>query len=370
MMTHEQYLATRRFPALDGLRAIAALLVVVFHFGGPAWAVANGWVGVHLFFVLSGFLITTLALREESRNGKISLANFYIRRAFRILPVYFAVLGIVVVFIYLRGGFHTTGLADAMPYYLTFTNEFVTNAPFTQSWTLGVEQKFYLVWPFLAFGIAALGFPKRLGLALGLAALMTALIPVLPYSGAYAPILIGCALAIALHHRKGFAALRVFTHPVASVPVLAALVLVQTNLTKIEAVLGDGGTTGVLVYAVLAALLITSLIPRGPIAWFFSTPPMRFIGERSYSVYLLQGIVSTVVAGSIPQLGTARTLTAVGVTIAALIVADVLYRWVEVPMIDVGRKLVARRKTRIDDQDKPSAPDPTVRDTEPVLASG
>src|SRR3954463_4667976 len=89
MITHETYLATRRFDALDGVRAIAAVLVVVFHYGGPSWVRANGWIGVHLFFVLSGFLITTLALREEARNGRVSLAEFYIRRAFR----YYVILG-------------------------------------------------------------------------------------------------------------------------------------------------------------------------------------------------------------------------------------------------------------------------------------
>lgn len=370
MMTHEQYLTTKRFPALDGLRAIAALLVVVFHYGGPSWAMANGWIGVHLFFVLSGFLITTLALREEDRNGKISLANFYIRRAFRILPVYFAVLGIIVVFTYLRGQYTSSGLSGAMPYFLTFTNEYAHNAPFGQSWTLGVEQKFYLVWPFLAFGIAALSFPKRLGLAIGLIALMIALIPVMPYAGAYSPIIIGCALAIGLHYRKGFAILRVFTHPIASFGLLAALVVLQIHVTDIEAYFQDGGTIGGTTYAVLVALFITSLIPRGPIAWVFATPPMRFIGERSYSVYLLQGVAATVVGLSIPQLGAHRTLTAVVVTVVALIISDVLYRWVEVPMIDVGRKVVAWRKTRSDARSEPSAPDPTVREPEPALASG
>jgi peptidoglycan/LPS O-acetylase OafA/YrhL len=370
MMTHEQYLATKRFPALDGLRAIAALLVVVYHYGGPNWAMANGWIGVHLFFVLSGFLITTLALREEDRNGKISLADFYIRRAFRILPVYFAVLGIVVAFTYLRGKYSASGLSDAMPYFLTFTNEFAATAPFGQSWTLGIEQKFYLVWPFLAFGIAALSFPKRLGLAIGLIALMIALIPVMPYAGAYSPIIIGCALAIGLHYRKGFAVLRVFTHPIAGFVLLTALVVVQTHVTDIEAFLQDGGTVGGTTYAVLVALFIISLIPRGPIAWLFSTPPMRFIGERSYSVYLLQGVAASVVALSIPQLGVHRTLTALVVTVVALIVSDVLYRWVEVPMIDVGRKVVAWRKTRADGRDKPEQANPTLREAEPVLASG
>src|SRR6187551_1792962 len=91
--THADYLAQRRFPGLDGLRAIAASMVVLFHFGGPD--IVQGWIGVHLFFVLSGFLITTLLLREHDRAGRVALVDFYLRRAFRILPVYFLVLAAI-----------------------------------------------------------------------------------------------------------------------------------------------------------------------------------------------------------------------------------------------------------------------------------
>lgn len=148
MMTHDEYLETRRFPALDGVRAVAALLVVIFHYGGPSWVQANGWIGVHLFFVLSGYLITTLALREEASNGRVSLAEFYIRRAFRILPVNYVVMGVVVVFAYFRGmGLRQSGIVATLPWNVVFLGEYHFMALYGHSWTLGVEQKFYLVWP-------------------------------------------------------------------------------------------------------------------------------------------------------------------------------------------------------------------------------
>jgi len=348
MMTHEQYLTTKRFPALDGVRAIAAVLVVVFHYGGPTLIRANGWIGVHLFFVMSGFLITTLALREEDRNGRASLANFYIRRAFRILPVYYVILAMIVVFIYLRGALHTSGIIGALPWNLTFMGEFHQMTMFGQAWTLGVEQKFYVLWPLLAFAIAGLGFVKRLSLALGLVTMLIVLVTMIPYASAFASIVVGCALAIALHYRKGFAALRVFTHPAVGIVIAVLLVAVQMYVFEIGEFLNDEGNVyTVLGYVVLAALLVPSLVAGGsPLTWVLSRAPMRWIGERSYALYLVQQLVAAVVAAALPQFGPHRALTAVAVTIAGLLVADVLYRWVELPMIELGRRIIARRAQR------------------------
>lgn len=348
MMTHEQYLATKRFPALDGVRAIAAVLVVVFHYGGPNLLRANGWIGVHLFFVLSGFLITTLALREEDRNGRASLVNFYIRRAFRILPVYYVIVAMIVAFVYLRGGFHTSGITKALPWNLTFMGEFHQMTLFGQAWTLGVEQKFYVLWPLLAFAIAGLGFAKRLGLALGLVTVMIVFVSLIPYASAFASIIVGCALAITMHYRKGFKVLRVFTHPVVGLVMAAVLVAVQMYVFEISAFFHDEGSIyTVLGYVVIAALLVPSLVAGGnPLTWALSLAPMRWIGERSYALYLVQQLVAVVVISTFPMFGQQRALTALAVTIVGLLVADLLYRWVELPMIELGRRVIARRQQR------------------------
>src|SRR5436853_352766 len=92
---YEDWRAARYFPGLDGLRAIAALLVVFHHARTHRlWGVLEGWNGVTLFFVLSGFLITTLALREEDERGALRWRAFFVRRGFRILPVYLASLAL------------------------------------------------------------------------------------------------------------------------------------------------------------------------------------------------------------------------------------------------------------------------------------
>ena len=87
-MTHADYLTIRRFGVLDGLRAIAILLVFTAHQRGDLWPVFHGATGVTLFFVLSGYLITTLLLREEDRSGKVDFRSFYVRRTFRIYPMF------------------------------------------------------------------------------------------------------------------------------------------------------------------------------------------------------------------------------------------------------------------------------------------
>ncbi|MCG8920861.1 acyltransferase [Lentzea sp. CC55] len=350
-ITHAEYLALKRFPALDGMRAIAAVMVVFFHFAGPNWKWLNGWIGVHLFFVLSGFLITTLALREESRSGKLSLRDFYLRRAFRILPVYYAVLLVVVAFLWLRGEFTAYRLPDLLPYYLTFTNEWAMPGQiYGQSWTLGVEQKFYLVWPALMFTVGAFTLKRRLPMTIGLMVLAV----FGHFSGvsglsaaAYFMILLGCLLALVMHSPGAFAVVRPFTHPLAALPVLVVAALVQTNIAEIDAVFGgSGGLVPVALYGVAIALLVTSTLGRGPVRWLLSVRPMAFVGERSYSLYLVQEIACFAVIYTIPRLGTPRLAAAVVITLVALAMADLLYRWVELPMIDLGRALITRPHAR------------------------
>ncbi|RDI18703.1 acyltransferase family protein [Lentzea flaviverrucosa] len=350
-LTHGEYLAMKRFPALDGMRAIAAVMVVFFHYAGPQWARLNGWIGVHLFFVLSGYLITTLALREESRNGRISIRDFYVRRAFRILPVYYVVLGIVVAFAWLRHEYTSSGLASVMPFYLTFTNEFAPPGQvFGQSWTLGVEQKFYLVWPALMFTIGAFTLKRRLPMTLGLMALAAVgHFMEIPYvsPAAYFMIISGCLLAFLLHSPRSFGVLRPFTHPLVSVPALAAAVVVQTNIGEIDALVGGtGGLLPVALYGLSVGLLIVSTLRGGPIQWLLSLRPMAFVGDRSYSLYLIQGVAGTVVALSIPALAVHRTAAGIAVTLVSLLMADLLFRWVEQPMIDQGRKLIRKLNER------------------------
>lgn len=356
--SHADFMALRRFPALDGLRAVAAILVIMFHYGGRQWGWISGWIGVHIFFVLSGFLITTLALREEDRSGRVSLRDFYLRRAFRILPVYFAVLGLNVAVHVMRGDFRSSGLVDNLAYYLTFTSEFVDLpvAPFAQSWTLGIEQKFYLVWPLLAFVLCARVFARRLAMTLTtLAVLVLTLLPATDNHDSiavhYIPLILGSLLAIVLHNPKGFALLSGLTRPVAVWVVGIAFLAAHWSIWPVFQWLSGGVVSFndsyliiIPAYSVVVTLLIPTLLAPGPGRRLLSTGVMRYIGDRSYSIYLVQGMAGVAVAAMFPKLLNWPTLNWIGVGLVSLALADLLFRYVEQPLIEVGRNVVNRRK--------------------------
>jgi peptidoglycan/LPS O-acetylase OafA/YrhL len=350
-LTHDEYLRLRRFPALDGLRAVAALLVYVYHFGGPRWQFLSGWIGVHVFFVLSGYLITTLALREEGWTGRLALGDFYLRRIFRIMPVYLVCLALTVAVVFAKGTFVSSGIAADLPLYLTMFNEFSSADMFIFSWSIGIEQKFYLIWPLLAFAAGALAFRRRAAIALGALAVTVALgvgVAGTSWMIHYAVILVGCLLALVLHHPRGFAVLRPLTNPIAGLAV--ALVFVGVHLA-VPAMKAGFGTEppAIAIYSVAVAALVVVLLGATPVSWLLAVRPLVFVGARSYSLYLVQGIAAVLVGylvfhGYLPQL---RGLPMVGaVALVGLGLAHVLYHLVELPNIRYGRSLIERRRTR------------------------
>ncbi|MCP2166561.1 acyltransferase family protein [Goodfellowiella coeruleoviolacea] len=347
-LTHADYLATRRFPGLDGLRALAALAVVFFHFGGRAWDGLQGWIGVQMFFVLSGFLITTLALREEQRTGRVWLRAFYTRRAFRIMPVYFLLLAVTVVVTLGEGTFTSSGMSSALPFYLLFGNELYTSgSPFGVSWSLGVEQKFYLVWPllFVLTSVAAPGsWARRMGITLGSTVLLLVIWLTVDAHWAqfplhYVSVLVGCMLAMVLHHPRGFAALRPLTHPVTACVVAVLFVVAHFSVKPAAAAIGHGWQGVVPMYALAVALLLVAVVAPGPVSRVLACRPMAFIGERSYALYLVQTLAAAVVGLVVEEHGTAQ---AVAVSVVGLVMADVLHRWVERPAIRVGQRVIQR----------------------------
>ncbi|CAN5282627.1 hypothetical protein BH11PLA2_BH11PLA2_35160 [soil metagenome] len=141
-----------RLPGLDGLRAVAVLMVLIHHFVPPSDSgslfskfVSRAGYGVEIFFVISGFLITHLLLREEFRNGRISLPLFYARRALRILPP--LVVFLLTMMIAMQAGLLFIPEVDLIAS-LLFVRNFVGTSPETgHLWTLAIEEQYYLLWP-------------------------------------------------------------------------------------------------------------------------------------------------------------------------------------------------------------------------------
>jgi peptidoglycan/LPS O-acetylase OafA/YrhL len=149
--------STNRLPGLDLLRSIAIVWVMLFHsflLGGlgPNWSWLSryGWMGVDLFFVLSGFLIGTQVLAPISQGRRLSFGDFYMRRAFRILPAYLAVLAIYLCW----PGFGEAAGMEPWWKFLTFTMnltiDYARNSAFSHAWSLCVEEHFYWLFPLLA----------------------------------------------------------------------------------------------------------------------------------------------------------------------------------------------------------------------------
>ena len=141
-------MSQQRIPSLDGLRAISITFVIVAHLVkwkhiSPGVAGSYGGLGVHVFFVLSGYLITSLLLREHERTANINLGEFYMRRAFRIFPAAFVFMGVVIVLFWRDMSW--THIAAALLYVANMDD--YRPWIFGHLWSLGIEEQFYLLWP-------------------------------------------------------------------------------------------------------------------------------------------------------------------------------------------------------------------------------
>lgn len=336
----DAFRAARFFPALQQIRTVSVLWVIASHMQDPFGASLNGPLGVVAFFAVSGFLITTLLLREESRDGSVSLRGFYIRRSFRILPLYFLVLAAFTVLIM---GLHLGGEVDVfvgnLPYYLTYQNDFAAAAPLGHSWSLAIEEKFYLLWPLLGFGAVAAFRRQRGALLSVLLVAAVAAQPVVSYLSVYVPILAGCLVAVVMHDPRGFAVAQRLAHPAVVVALLAGAAAAGW-WWEFE----DFRTHTP--FALLFAAALPGLVLAG--GWFrraVEVPLLVWAGARTYAVYLIHPLVKSAVDEVIPAGQAAFALQCLRFALVAVIsfgAAEVLLRWFEAPMIRFGRRFASK----------------------------
>lgn len=302
---HRAYLARSRFGALDGLRALAIAAVLVHHsalaeVSGP-WS--RGFLGVDLFFVISGFLITTLLLREYLQEGRISLTGFYWRRILRILPLYYLLVTAVGCYFVLWVG--AEDLVLLWPVYYLFLANFLTEHIPTlyPTWSLSMEEQFYLLWP-----LAMVWLPQRLwSWAIGIAIALNIAVMVTPFGEigvtglvwgplwfhmpdvTYTPLLLGAGLALLLQGERGFALLwRLFGGAVMPMAMLAVVpVLVSVLLPEVLA-----GGPYFLVHLAMMGLLASLLLREDSVIHrILRWAPLRRVGTVSYGIYLLHLLV-------------------------------------------------------------------------------
>jgi peptidoglycan/LPS O-acetylase OafA/YrhL len=323
------------FPALDGLRSLSVFLVIFVHIRtkSPWLAYIPGQLGVDIFFVLSGFLITTLLLREQEECGRIDLVAFYARRFFRIVPVYLLVLST-----YLAVCHHDPAkwrlLRPALFHYFTFTNEFVARGtPYSFSWTLGVEEKFYLAWPLLYF-VALRGRSRLVVVAL----LYPVLLGLLSYrmGRSYSGLLVGCLLAVFLSGCAFSKIKRVLVKTPVSIP--AGLVIAFFCLV------GRNERFTILFSWSLAALVAHLQLGDSYLRQAFGVKWLTWVGRRSYGMYLIHGLVLDAVESVVPPSSLSRQILVLALAFSgAALIAEPIFQFVEEPARRYGKSLIEQR---------------------------
>ncbi|HEX3491216.1 MAG TPA: acyltransferase family protein [Streptosporangiaceae bacterium] len=356
----------RYVPGLDGLRALAVLAVIAYH-EQFSWA-TGGLLGVGVFFTLSGYLITSLLLAQWSADGRLHLSRFWLGRARRLLPALFVMLAVVTAWVTVADRARLAGLRGAVAAAATYSSNwyavvqqqsyfarFAPPGPLDHLWSLAVEEQFYLVWPsLLLLGLLLLRKQPRGGVVPSVSAARWLTLPTLAMAAAsalamadlYQPgldptrvyegtdtrafgLLIGAALAMACagrhpeRARRG-ARLALDAGGLAGLVVIGLLIW---RLGQYSPFVYRGGL--VLLSAATAAVVAAVACPGSLVGVMLAWRPLRWIGVRSYGIYLWHYpvIVLTTPARAGENLARIAAQIAASVVLAAL-----SWRFVEEPV--------------------------------------
>ncbi len=347
-------------PGLDGLRAVAVVAVLLYH-AELQWAPSRfpgGFLGVEVFFVLSGYLITSILLGQQYELGRVDLKGFWLNRARRLLPAVFvllvAVLAYATVFLPDEVASLRADSAAAFGYitnwYLLFDQQSYFESLgrprlLLHLWSLAIEEQFYLVWPLLfVAGMKLLGRRQMLFCVLVASAASTALMAALYHAGvdpsrlyfgtdtrAAGP-LMGAALAFVWAPGQilaGGSRVRTLALDVAGLVALAALVYFFLTLGEDSALLYRGGfaIVGLATCVVIAAVTH----PHGRIGTLLGRQPLHWIGLRSYSIYLWHWPVFMLTRPQVDIPMDGPELLALRLAITGVL-AELSYRLVETPV--------------------------------------
>jgi peptidoglycan/LPS O-acetylase OafA/YrhL len=324
-------------PALDGVRGIAILLVMQFHFWAMPFRIFRrpptlaldthinqafefGWTGVDLFFVLSGFLITGILLR--AKGGGSYFRAFYGRRVLRIFPLYWGYLAFVILITPLLGGAleeqaHAGNVRDHWYWYFGYAVNIWSSvkqahpdlaAVNLHFWSLAFEEQFYLVWPVIVFLLSRQRLARVcLGLLITTALFRVYLVSPLAEGwakpnasqvllpGHLDPIVLGALLAVAAADGRAAIARLASWAPAAAVAaagVLLVLVVVRGGLSPVDRAVAVFGFTPIAVLGAALVLMAIAAPPGSATERLLTTAPLRFFGRYSYAMYVFHPLVA------------------------------------------------------------------------------
>ncbi|WP_239254828.1 acyltransferase family protein [Listeria ilorinensis] len=348
-------------PSIDGLRALAVLAVIAYHLN-YAWA-RGGFIGVDIFFVLSGYLITNILLTQWDKENTIHLKEFWLRRFRRLVPAAFVMIIAVVIFAVLfNRSLLTTLRGDAFASFFYMSNwwfifhnvsyfdSFGMPSPLKNLWSLAIEEQFYLIWPlFLYVFLRYIKNPKLLLQIVIVIGLLSAILMGVLYTPGADPsrvyygtdtrlfdLLAGCALAFVWPFtrlspqipRKSKWTLNI----AGTVSVIVFIALVYL-LNEYQSFLYRGG---LLFVALLGVVMIATIAhPSCYLSRVFSFRPLRWIGTRSYGIYLWHYPIITLTT-PVAEIGHPSLIRSLLQVAATFIIAELSFRFLETPIRKKG----------------------------------
>ncbi len=342
-------------PGLDGIRALAVLSVIAFHLNVPG--AQGGMLGVGVFFTLSGYLITDLLLGHWNRHGNLGLANFWLRRARRLLPALFLMLVLVSIWVALFDAGQLAGVRrQVIAASLYFSNwstiaqhgsyfsRFAAPLPLDHLWSLAIEEQFYLVWPWLLLiGLRTVRSRRRLALLALVGAAASAFVmgqmfhrgydPTRAYEGtdtrAFA-LLIGAALAMVRPSRSAGRAAGPSVTRVLDGLGIAGLVAIAVLVWRTNAFSPFLYPWGFVLLSLATAVLVAAVVnPESRLGEILGWSPLRWLGVRSYAIYLWQWPIIVLANPNATTFNLGRAVLEVA---AVLLISSLSWKYVEEPV--------------------------------------
>jgi peptidoglycan/LPS O-acetylase OafA/YrhL len=360
----------QRAPGLDGVRALAVLAVMAFHEGIPG--ALGGYLGVDIFFVLSGYLITDLLVAQRARRGRMNLRGFWTRRARRLLPALAVLLVTVTAAVAVIEPGQLGALRPALGAAATYSSNwyqalhhvsyfatFGPPAPLQHLWSLAIEEQFYLVWPLILGLVLLLAETRRARASIAWAgaaasALLMAILytpgtdPSLVYYGTdthATALLVGSAIALTCPLARMITAPPELARRLDFIG-MAGLAVLAWAVGHFPGADPAVYPAGLIIAALAAAALTLAAAAPGTIGSLLSLPPLRWLGVRSYGIYLWHWpVIALTVAILGRQPGNAwlwiiEAAVAIGLAAAS-------WRWIETPIMRDGFRATFRTCQRV-----------------------